>query len=330
MAAQHRISVALCTRNGAEYIEEQLRSILTQTMLPTEVVLSDDASTDDTVERAEKLWTHHGTIVEKPELRILRNQKALGVTKNFEQALLACRGEFIVLSDQDDRWHDTRIERSIQRMDADPSLLLVHTDATLVDEHGSPLQTSLSTGLGITKAERAELLSGDGYRALLRRNLVTGATTVIRRELLEIAVPFPEHWVHDEWLAILAAATHHHGYLPEQLIDYRQHTKNQIGVKKLGLAGKVKRLFEPCADRYRYLLVRSKELHSALQSLGDVIPAGALEQARDKVAHHEERASLPASRWARIAPVMRELATGRYSRFSRGAADVVRDLTQPC
>ena len=324
-----RISVALCTHNGASYIEEQLCSILGQSIPPTEVVISDDASSDDTLERVQKAWERWATDATAPTLRILRNQTALGVTRNFEQVLTACTGDLIALSDQDDRWHDDRLERAARRFSAQPELLLLHADAVLVDERGVPLGVSLGESLEISEKERAELTSGKGFRALLRRNLVTGATTMIRRELLAVAAPFPEPWVHDEWLAMVASATGQLDYLPEPLIDYRQHGKNQIGVRKLNIRGKFSRVLEPRNDRNDYLLNRAQVFLSRLESLEDRVPAAARELARGKVAHHRSRAALPSRRWGRLIPVLKEAATGRYSRFSRGTADILRDLLQP-
>jgi glycosyltransferase involved in cell wall biosynthesis len=323
------VSVAMCTHNGAAYVEEQLRSILGQSIAPTEVVISDDASSDDTLARVQAMWDHWETDGEAPTLRILRNQTALGVTRNFEQALAACTGEFIALCDQDDRWHDDRIERAVHRFVVQPELLLLHADAVLIDERGASLGASLSQGLEISEVERIELTSGNGFRALLRRNLVTGATAMVRRELIAVAAPFPEPWVHDEWLAMVASATGQLDYLPEALIDYRQHGKNQIGVRKLNLRGKIRRVLEPRNDRNSYLLERAQVLLTRLEMLGDRVPAITLELARGKVVHHQVRAALSNRRWQRLIPVLREATTGRYSRYSRGMADILRDLLQP-
>ena len=184
------VSVAMCTHNGAAYVGDH--------------------------------WETDG---EAPTLRILRNQTALGVTRNFEQALAACTGEFIALCDQDDRWHDDRIERAVHRFVVQPELLLLHADAELIDERGASLGASLSQGLEISKVERIELTSGNGFRALLRRNLVTGATAMVRRELIAVAAPFPEPWVHDEWLAMVASATGQLDYLPEAQPEGKNPTR---------------------------------------------------------------------------------------------------------
>jgi hypothetical protein len=128
---------------------------------------------------------------------------------------------------------------------------------------------------------------------------------------------------------MVASATGQLDYLPEALIDYRQHGKNQIGVRKLNLRGKIRRVLEPRNDRNSYLLERAQVLLTRLEMLGDRVPAITLELARGKVVHHQVRAALSNRRWQRLIPVLREATTGRYSRYSRGMADILRDLLQP-
>lgn len=328
MRAPHIISVALCTHNGAQFIEEQLLSILAQTLPPVAVVLSDDASTDDTVAIAEKIWAERGVAKPKPALRILRNQKALGVTKNFEQALLACEGDLVALSDQDDLWVPDRLERMATQFDARAELTLLHSDARLVDGHGNPLGGTLSEAIGFSAKERRQIGSGAALDVLLRRNVVTGATTVLRRSLLDAAVPFPEAWVHDEWLAIVAAITGRVDFLPEALTDYRQHGSNQIGAAKPTLGDKVSRVREPRAQRNRRLLARAASLETRLEGM-----PGIAENVRlligQKRRHEEMRSGLPDRRFLRVIPILQAAVRGDYRRFGRPRYDILRDLMQP-
>ncbi len=93
---------------------------------------------------------------------------------------------------------------------ADPALRLVHSDARLIDGAGAPLGLTLLDALEATAAEREGLTRGDAFAVLLRRNLVTGATVVLRRDLLTSALPIGADWIHDEWLAMIAAALDAH------------------------------------------------------------------------------------------------------------------------
>lgn len=320
-----RVSVALCTHNGAEFLGEQLSSILGQSRPPHELVLSDDASTDGTVELAAGIMAGHPEV----DFRVLRNDPPLGVTKNFERAVKATTGELIALSDQDDVWHSGRLERIIAEFEARPELLLLHGDARLVDASGSPLGRALFEAIDTTAWELERINSGHAFEALVRRNLATGATVVFRRDLLERALPFPGSWVHDEWLAVIAAASGHGtvDFLAEPLVDYRQHGGNQIGARKLGPAGKLRRLMEPRRQRNARLVAAFDELERRLAQLP--VAPDVLAVAREKAEHERVRNRYPEGRLRRVAPVLREFRTGRYALSGRGLPDVVRDLLQP-
>jgi glycosyltransferase involved in cell wall biosynthesis len=321
------ISVALCTHNGAPFVREQIESILAQTVPVSQIVLSDDASTDDTVDIVERAV--RGAPAPRPELIVLRNVPALGVVANFEQAVRACTGDLIALCDQDDVWLPGKLARFVEAFGADPALPLAHSDATLVNADGMPLPDSLLGSLEATPAERRQLVDGLSFYALIRRNLVTGATVVFRRELLVSAVPFARSWVHDEWLAIIAAATSRTLLIDDCLIDYRQHGRNQIGARKPTLAYKLSKLREPRQDRNRGLVSRSRELVDRLESLGAAIDPVRLAHARSKLRHETWRLGLPSNPVLRAPRIALAVVSGRYGKFSRGVLDAVRDLVQP-
>ena len=329
MSVPLTVSVALCTHNGARYVAEQVASILGQTLAPVEIVLSDDASTDGTVEvvrRVVERSTASGAPA--PRLRVIENPTALGVARNFAQAMAATSGDLVALSDQDDVWHPARLERLVAAFEREPGLALVHSDARLVDGAGADVGVGLLESLEVTPWERAEIHDGRAFDVFLRRNLVTGATAVASSGLVDAALPVPPGWIHDEWLAIVGAAIGRVDLLEEQLTDYRQHGGNQIGARKPTLRDKISRLREPRAERNANLLERARSLVSRLEELGSAVPPADLELARAKLAHEEFRSRLPASRPRRLVPVLREGAR-RYARFSRGGADRLRDLLQP-
>lgn len=323
-----RISVALCTHNGSAYIEEQLASILAQTLPPDQIVISDDASTDATLAIVRRVLDKADR--ESLEVHIFENARALGVTANFEQAVLRCTGDLIFLSDQDDVWHTDKLQKMADAFRATPRLLLVHTDALLVNADGQPLGTTLSQGLEVTDAERHGLLTGDAYRHFLKRNLATGATIGLRRTLLKRAAPFPDDWVHDEWLAMMAASTDALGYIPECLIDYRQHASNQIGVTRPTVMSKVRRVLQPRGGRNAYLARRAVALADRLSSDPGGVTTDKVEAARAKARFELFRQHLPGVRLLRIVPVVRAWSRHGYSLYaSQGNRDVIRDLLQP-
>ncbi len=324
------VSVALCTHNGARFLEEQIRSICAQTHPPAEVVLSDDASADGSVELVCRLLQacsrSHGAL--PITLRVLRNAQPLGARANFEQAVRHCRGELIVLCDQDDVWQPHRLRTLVDCMDARPDLDLVHSDARLVDAEGQPLGRTLLQGFGVQPWELARIHAGDALSVLLRRSCVTGATTLFRRRLLDAALPFPAQWWHDEWLALIAAVVGRTDVIESALVDYRQHGANVIGVPSAAPWLKAVRgaLAPGGSLRRRGRLARAEVLWQRVQALGDGVQAERARRVEELLAHERLRAGLPQSRAARLGPVLRDALAGRYRRFSHGWRSVARDL----
>lgn len=320
------ISVAMCTYGGARWARDQVRSILEQDVVPDELVVSDDASPDDTLEIIE----HEVALVGgRTRLRILRNPEPLGVVANFQQALLATVGDVVALSDQDDVWRSGRLARALAVLERRPDVGLTFGDARIIDGNGKPTGTTLFEMLRIERGERASVEAGRGLEALLRRSLVTGATVLMRREVVERAVPFPIDWVHDEWLAVVAALTSGVAIVPGELIDYRLHGGNQIGVSKFTPRTVLMRLTEPRRERNRRMASQWTELETRLPALGEAVPAAEAALVRRKAQHERFRAGLADDRLGRLGPVLARARFGDYSRFSRGAQDVLRDLVQP-
>lgn len=320
------VSVALCTRNGARYLAAQVGSVCVQRPAPCEIVLSDDGSTDNGIAIVRESLSRLG--VDAPTLAVLQNAPPLGVTRNFEQAVTACRSELIALCDQDDVWHTGRLARMVAQFEVRPDLLLLHSDARLVDDELKPLGSTLFEALEIKPEELAAIANGQAFAVLQRRNLVTGATTVFRRSLLAAALPFPPEWVHDEWLAAIASATGRMDVLPEPLIDYRQHASNQIGARRPALREKLAKAFAARGTKHVERLRRAEVLLERLEALGTAVPAIYVQAQRQKVAHQRFRAELPASRPARWGRVLVAAMQGRYERFDRGWQSVVQDLLE--
>ncbi|MDR6973255.1 glycosyltransferase family 2 protein [Leifsonia shinshuensis] len=324
------ISVALCTHNGARFVRRQLAGILAQTLPPAQLVISDDASVDDTVAIVEQeLTAHRASGAPLPVVVLLRNAYPLGVTANFEQALRACEGSLIALSDQDDEWEPDKLERMAAYFASRPGLGFLHTDATLIDDDSRPAGGTLFGVLEVSDEERAAVHSGRAFDVFVRRNLATGATAMVSADLLAAALPFPAEWVHDEWLAIQAAARDRLDLSERPLTRYRRHDENQIGAGDPTLRHKVGRVLGRRGERNRQLAVRSRLLADRLAGADDV-PGEHRALAEEKAEFEAARAAFPASRLARALPVLRLARRGQYPRLaSRGRLDVLRDLLQP-
>lgn len=321
------ISVAMCTYNGEEFIEQQLQSILDQTLLPRQIVISDDGSSDETLSIIQQVWSRFKKSNRHEvdlELVIMENHTSLGVTKNFEQALTACTYPLIALSDQDDVWVPEKLEKLSSFFEQDKEVLFAFSNSRLVNEHGKSIGSTSFQALGVTRKEKKLIQHGHALQVFLRRNLATGATVMLKREILEAAVPFPHGWVHDEWLALISSCTGNVIMVDDSLIDYRQHSTNQIGMKKPTLRHHIGRLVFPRTERNFKLLQRAQAM-SEHHFLRVNYPEVALE----KLQHEETRQSYPVSRIRRLLPIIREVGSGRYWTCGLGVQDVARDLIQP-
>ena len=218
-------------------------------------------STDRTVEVAEAVLRadpHN----QKIDWHIKVNASNVGVSKNFCRAVQATTADIVFLCDQDDVWLPNKIAHITAEFERDPSLTLVHTDARLIGGGGTPLGLDLFEALELRPEELSLITEGAAFRVLIRRNVVTGATCAFRRTLLDFAVPFPADWIHDEWLAIVAAAIGKLKCIPERLTDYRQHASNQIGIRKRSIFEKFRHMFSRRGDFYKRQVHRADLLIS--------------------------------------------------------------------
>jgi hypothetical protein len=299
-------------------------------VLPIQIVLSDEASADGTVQ--EFMAAVERATISRPDVAhiavvILRNEFAHGLTKNFEQAILHCVGDMIALNDQDDLWVPHRLERMVQEFENNPELWLLFTDSRLVDGEGPPLGYTTFQALGVTAREERLVHDGRAMEIFVGRNLVMGATALFRKELLEKATPFPGSWLRDEWLGVVAAAAGRVDFLAEPLVDYRQHTSNEISGKKLTWRHCVGRVIFPRTERNARLYSRAENMahHPFFPAASPLMRQVAVE----KFQHEMAMQALPASRLKRIGLIFAEVRTGRYERFGLGVQHIVRDLLQP-
>lgn len=327
MAISPDIAVAMCTYNGAEYIVEQLETMAAQTLLPAQIVVSDDGSTDGTIALLKQAWERlqvHTPELAHIELIVLVNAAPLGVTKNFEQAISSTTKKWIVLADQDDIWFPRRLELEAHELSSGAGF--VFGDAELINDTGDTIGHTLFEALALKDSERSGIVS-DPVSVLIKRNIVTGATAAFARDVFTAATPFPEGWVHDEWLAMVAALTNTTFSVTEPLIGYRQHEANQIGVKKNTVQTRMAKLRAEGVERNTRLLKRITSLSERAPEL--------THSSRDRAliasarAFQQARSNFPRNRSVRWVSVFGQVMTGRYFRVSNGARDILRDLVQP-
>lgn len=198
------ISVCIATYNGEKYILEQLDSILLQLSEKDEVIISDDNSTDNTLALIKEYDSR---------IKVITNTRK-GVISNFENALLAAKGDVIFLADQDDVWLPDKVEICLQAL---KNYDLIVSDCYITDEKLNIISDSFYE----TNRSKA-----NKYKAFLR-NPYLGCAMAFNRTVLDLALPFPKSIpMHDIWLGNIAAFKRSVRFLPDKLIYYRRHGDN--------------------------------------------------------------------------------------------------------
>jgi glycosyltransferase involved in cell wall biosynthesis len=313
-----RISVAMCTFNGARYLEEQFESIASQSQLPSELVVCDDRSTDDTVSILKRFQACAPFAV-----KVILNSQRLGSTRNFDQAIGLARGDLIALCDQDDRWAPAKLERLSDALNADPLLGGAFSDANLIDGDGRPLGTRLFSRHKFTTAKQRSFI-GCPTATLLKHDVVTGATLMFRSSMRRYCSPIPASWVHDGWIAWMIALHSRWTLIPEPLTDYRIHADQQLGVdatpsaQASGARTETRRQFySRVARQFEDLLHRVLEEgwneHDAL--IGKI---------REKIAFLKTQSNLSPSLGVRTVQMAAQLP--RYLHYARGLGSLRTDL----
>lgn len=317
--AGNDVSIALCTHNGEAYLREQLASIASQSLPPREIVACDDASQDGTVSILLDFASRSAFPV-----HVHVNPAPLGVTKNFERAISLCSGRCIALADQDDVWRADKLERLAAALTA-PDVQAAFSDAAVVDAALASLGYGMWQRVRFTPHEQRRFAAGDEFAVLLKHRIVTGATLAFKSGLRDVALPIPEGWQHDAWLALAAAARGKLAAIDEPLVAYRQHGLNVIGGRRRPFAAEVRAALH--IDRtawYRTELSLWRALAARLQM--QFAPEDARRLLAEKVAHLERRANLPAARWRRLPGILQEIAAGGYSRYARNWGSAAIDL----
>ena len=317
------VSIAMCTYNGAKYLKKQLDSIVSQTRLPAELVVCDDNSSDDTLEILYNFKKRAPF-----EVKIFCNNKRLGVTKNFEQAISLCNGNIIFLCDQDDVWLHNKIELIETIFKQHSDIGYVFSDALIVDDYLRPLGYTLWQSIEFDFWKIKKFRLGYQLEILLKYNVVTGATMAFKSDLKEVFLPIPKEWIHDGWIAIIASSIGRKGVpLENVLMYYRQHSHQLIGGKKLKFSEKFKRALKARErklydfERVKYMLVLER-----LSSTG-LLKDEVRKLLDKKVTHLKARNEIcKRTHIRRITLILRELFSGRYHKFSCGFRSVFGDL----
>ena len=203
-----KISVIMCTYNGAAYLSEQLDSLRTQTLPPYELVVQDDGSTDGTMDLLRDYQQRYPGL----RIRLFANPERVGYNRNFLTAVQRAGGDFIACCDQDDVWHADKLETLAREIG----------DAPLVF-HNSTLMTNDRRELGLLHTRPLPPLIPSLGAALYPR--AYGHQIMFRRELLPALARFVNDEIsYDYLIYTVAAAQGPLHYVHQSLVQWRRHT----------------------------------------------------------------------------------------------------------
>lgn len=233
------IQILMPIYNGEKYLKQQIDSILSQTYTEWHLTFRDDNSSDNSkfiVDYYCKLFPNKFSCLNEPKSN-------LGPTKAFEFLLYNSKGEYLMLSDQDDIWPPTKLELSIneiQRLEYQEKgkPCLVCTDAKCMDSEGNIIENSF-----FKSQKFFSDVIGDECK-MLALNVVQGSTIIINRQALKYILPIPKEQFHDKWIAVIISHFGLVSYLHIPTLLYRQHSHNVVGANNIGIKYFIRKLLQ--------------------------------------------------------------------------------------
>lgn len=333
-ADSFKVSVAMCTLNGAAFVEEQLESVLAQSRLPDEVVVCDDGSTDRTVELVSRIAQKY-----PDKVRIFQNERKMGYCRNFESAVQRTSGDIVFLCDQDDVWFPDKVASMLRVFAEDPNIVVVYSDAVLTNEELQP------TGTVFEKRRDAELQKPPTLRQLSHGLAFNGLMMAFHSRLKPFVIPFSPlslQWGHDHWIAYIAYAVGKIGVVDRPLVYYRRHGTNSGGDAELdgGLLHQwrvVKKKYwgwKEYGERRRGwedMVARLVEIKNSGLRLDDPRKLDRLLRVSEMCLQFAtaRQTYKMRTRLMRTPAALRLLLAGEYHRYARGLKSFVQDVVIP-
>lgn len=221
------VAVVLATYNGEQYIVDQLNSIINQTRIPDNIIISDDHSTDSTIALCDTVLKEAGC-----NYSIVQS-KGKGVIDNFYNGLSFVKQDIVFFADQDDVWDNKKIEKMLKCFEDNPKCMEVLCDCYIWDGINKPTITMRQLyGDNFPVITNFLFEKESFWKIMLDRNIATGMCMAFRKSILDMYYYKPQYVLHDSAISIIAASLGDVMYIVEPLAYYRQHENNAVGVKK--------------------------------------------------------------------------------------------------
>lgn len=224
------ISVALCTFNGSKYLEIQLQSIVDQSLVPDEIVIGDDGSTDDTLGIVEKFVKKYNNI----SWKIIQNNQRLGFCRNFLKTMKLCNGDYVFLSDQDDIWHKDKIMQMVDSMKYNHHINALFSSYECIDSENNRLSFNYRLTNSIVfnlKSKLSRIVKYD-YESFIKSMNIAGMSVCLKKEFIDrfLALNVDGISYHDTFICFFASLLDSLYFFNKALVQYRMHDNNQIGL----------------------------------------------------------------------------------------------------
>ena len=213
MKRKYCISVAIATYNGEKFIKEQLDSILCQIDKQDEIIISDDGSTDDTLNIIKSY--------DDDRIRIVNGPHA-GVKQNFANAISKSKGKYILLSDQDDIWMKNKVDIILDTFEKEKCTCILHDNITFDSNTEKIIQHSFFEFRN----------SRPGILKNIIKNSYMGCCMAFEEKMKEYFLPIPNNIeMHDQWIGIISEKYGKNIFINDKLIKYRRHNNNVTKLK---------------------------------------------------------------------------------------------------
>ena len=218
------ISICIATYNGEKYIRRQIDSILSQIGLADELIISDDSSTDGTLDII--------SMYNDRRIKLFKEQKFHSPIFNFENAIKHAKGDSIFLADQDDMWLSGRVEKALNMHSRGFDLVICNTRSVykhcIVEGQKNPFDGS--------------------YLQNIWKPAYVGCCMSFKKNILELILPFPKTIaMHDMWIGLLAQRNYKCGFITEPLVEYNRHSESFVAKHPMSTISRI---------HYRYNMLR--------------------------------------------------------------------------
>ncbi len=321
-------SIAMCTYNGERFLQKQLESFVQQSILPDELVVCDDGSTDKTLEILNEFQK-----TAPFDVQIIQNEKKLGYARNFEKAGQLCSRSIVFFSDQDDVWLPQKNEQTLRFFEEHPDAGLVLLEAELIDAEGEKIPFPARIRKKKRKNPPKSELEPYFVQNALHHWIASwqGCNMAYRNSLRESIYPICMEIGHDQWILLIL------GTLSETLIFHTPTLQHRIHNSNASrMVSSVPNLFQRAcysllrhqnSGRYRQKAALFQNLLNRIAENPTKICHPELIPIFERFQFHmTQRAEALENGKNRFSIVLSEFWNGNYSFCSHGLRDVLSDL----